>query len=90
MEKHINAEEKAKREQEDINFLQKENKKNLNIYYLYKMFGLFDSKPSTKYNTSNSRLKLKYNNKDPLSGGKRRRTRRKKGSKRGTRRGGRR
>ena len=50
------------------------------------MFGLFESKPSTKYNTSNSRLKLKYNN-NQLGGGKRRRTRRKKASKKGTRRG---
>ena len=49
------------------------------------MFGLFESKP-TGYNTSNSRLKLKYN-KDQLGGGKRRRTRRKKASKKGTKRG---
>jgi|Laugresbdmm110sn_2_1035109.scaffolds.fasta_scaffold00021_35 hypothetical protein len=49
------------------------------------MFGLFESKPSG-YNTSNSRLKLKYNN-NQLGGGKRRRTRRKKASKKGTRRG---
>ena len=49
------------------------------------MFGLFESKPSTKYNTSNSRLKLKYNN-NQLGGAKKRRTRRKKASKKGTRR----
>jgi hypothetical protein len=53
------------------------------------MFGLFESKP-TGYNTSGSRLKLKYNYNNQLGGGKKRRTRRKKVSKKGTRRGGRR
>ena len=86
MEKHTNAEEKAKREQK-----QEDIKKRIKISFIcikYKMFGLFESKPAG-YNTSNSRLKLKYN-KEPLTGGKRRRTRRKKASKKGTRRGGRR